>query len=336
MSKKANPAFIGTFVIGAIVLVVSGILLFGSGRFFSRTETFVIFFNDTVNGLENGAPVKFMGVKIGQVKRIMIRLPNQRTDTDAIPVFIEVDMDRLREDLGVEVDLTEPEVFNRQVIDQGLRAQLQLQSFLTGLLYIELKYMDDPPPIARNIEGESRWREIPSMDSNIDVIFGQVEEALVTISAIDFKQIGQHTQSILQKLDEGIAQVQFGELNDAVLTAGKDLNALLTDPEIRKTLQEAQEALAQAKKLAANLDGKIHPLTEEIERALKAFEQTMAESQKTLASISDTVDPNAPLGYEARQTLAEVREAARAIKLLADYLERNPNALITGRKASDD
>ena len=76
MSKQASKALIGGFVLGAVILVAAATVIFGSGRFFSEKQVFVLYFDGAVNGLNVGAPVKFRGVTIGQVRKIIFRISN--------------------------------------------------------------------------------------------------------------------------------------------------------------------------------------------------------------------------------------------------------------------
>ncbi len=96
MSKKANTTAIGVFVVGAIVLVVAGIIVFGGGRFFKDTKKFVLFFEGSMQGLGKGAPVAFKGVRVGSVTEIKVIL-DSRDLSPQIPVFIEIEPDRFTE-----------------------------------------------------------------------------------------------------------------------------------------------------------------------------------------------------------------------------------------------
>ncbi|HQU09329.1 MAG TPA: MlaD family protein, partial [Opitutales bacterium] len=118
MSKKANPSIIGLFVLGAIVLGVVAILFFGSTNIFTPKEDFVIYFEESVNGLEIGAPVKFKGVPIGEVTGILISFNDQHTNA-YIPVMIEIDKAKLQDRIGESVDLKSPNLL-QNAIDHGL------------------------------------------------------------------------------------------------------------------------------------------------------------------------------------------------------------------------
>ena len=138
MSKKANTRLIGGFVVGAIVLTVAGVLLFGSGKFFSHQKKFVLFFQDDVKGLNIGAPVDFKGVNVGSVTDIKIIL-NRKDLSLGIPVFIEIDPTKIsyggsEGDMMkmIETKLKGKEKFIEVLIDRGLRAQLAMESLVTG------------------------------------------------------------------------------------------------------------------------------------------------------------------------------------------------------------
>ena len=126
MGKRANPAWIGAFVLFAIVICAAAVVIVGSGRLFRNTRTFVIFFPGSVNGLDRGAPVKFRGVPIGTVTDIRIRM-RELAATGRIPVLIEVDRERVHE-LGGQDDSLDDRRLNELIHDLGMRAQLQQQS----------------------------------------------------------------------------------------------------------------------------------------------------------------------------------------------------------------
>ena len=102
MSKKANSKLIGIFVLGALILIIAGILVFGSGKFLEDKDTFVLYFDSSVNGLNVGAPVKFKGVQIGEVTRIGLEL-HLEDIAFRTPVFIETVKGAIREVGGTRI-----------------------------------------------------------------------------------------------------------------------------------------------------------------------------------------------------------------------------------------
>src|SRR5215471_7487866 len=143
MSKKANPTFIGLFIVVGLGFAIAGVLLFGSWNLFAKTHLCIVYFDDSLNGLNEGAPVKYRGVTIGAVKRVMVRF-NQASNDYAMPVIIEVDHKLIQERLGEPV-----EVFTEAALDErirrGLRASLQTESLVTGVLYIDIRPNPNAP-----------------------------------------------------------------------------------------------------------------------------------------------------------------------------------------------
>lgn len=329
MSKRANPVFVGAFVSIAIALAVIALIIFSSGNIFRPAERFVLYFEDSVNGLEVGAPVKFKGVRIGQVKEIYIRF-NQAEDSAHVPVIIEIDTRRLQKHLGVEVNLADPEVL-AAVTRDGLRAKLQLQSFVTGVLFIELDYFPSSgPPVL--IQKEFMYPEIPTVFSpNITAIFRKVTDMLDEMTKIDISAIGQHATSLLERLDAGVAAIEFEEINKNVVAATVSANELLADPNLKASLDLLRENLEQLKKLTTRIDDSYDPLVEEVSSTLLSARNALATSEALMKRADDLLDPDATFRYQLDSALGEMAAAMRSIRMLAEYLERNPNAILTGK-----
>ena len=90
MSKPASKTLIGVFVLGALVLAVIALVIFGSGKFFERRITYVMYFDGSVKGLNIGSPVVFRGVKIGSVKDIELKA-DVKDFKLFIPVYVQVE-----------------------------------------------------------------------------------------------------------------------------------------------------------------------------------------------------------------------------------------------------
>ncbi len=167
MSKRPNSALIGAFVVGAVALAVLVVVVVGSGRLFRDTEKFVLYFKGSVNGLEKGAPVKYRGVPIGTVSQILLALPEKAGDP-RIPVVIEIDPDRMSE-LGASREMTGTPglMIDRLTREGGLRAQLQQQSLITGLLYIGLDLFPGSELDLVLSEG-SPYTEIPTLPTTLE------------------------------------------------------------------------------------------------------------------------------------------------------------------------
>lgn len=155
MSRKANKAAIGAFVVGAMILLVIGLSVFGSGLVFKKSDKYALFFDGSVKGLTAGAPVVFRGVKIGNVDNINL-LYDPITQEIFILVMIDVELSRVK---GVPEHLGYPNY--RELIKWGLRAQLELQSFVTGQLIIAFDFYPDQP--ARLLGIMPQYAELPTL-----------------------------------------------------------------------------------------------------------------------------------------------------------------------------
>lgn len=161
MSKKANKTIIGAFVVGAVALLVLGILTFGSGLFLKRTSKYVLFFDGSVKGLSVGAPVIFRGVNVGTVRDVSL-VYDENTGAVLIPVIIEVDLSRVK---GAPQRWGYSDY--RLLIGRGLQARLEIQSFFTGQLMIAFDFYPDKPSKLRGIMKE--YPELPTLPISPDI-----------------------------------------------------------------------------------------------------------------------------------------------------------------------
>ena len=307
MGKRPSATLIGAFVVGAVTLAVMAIATFGSGQFFRHTQRFVLYFSGSLNGLERGAPVKFRGVPIGSVKEIRLRIPGQHEDETRIPVYIDVDQDRLA-DLGLRMLRTyDPDVI-QQLIDRGLRAQLQLQSIITGVLYIGLDLFPGTPVVLAL--PADRGLEIPTLPTAL-------EQAQVKV----------------QKILERLSKVDLDAFVRSVTSAVDGVTTLVNSPDLRQAIVSAREALGEARTLVHDLEPQVGPLATNVEAAAADMRAASQRLDATLADLQRLAAPDAPLVYGLTSTLADLDSAARSVRELTDYLNRNPNSVLTGRAA---
>lgn len=321
MGNRANPVAIGVFVIGAVALAVAGLIVFGSGKFFKQSTSFVCFFTGDVNGLAVGAPVVFKGVKIGDVQDVSIRLGNETANLTPeliakgirIPVIIEIDNDQLSAE-GARAGLDRESM--KKLIDLGLRAQLIAQSFVTGLLAVQLDFHPDAPATFM-LPPEGSPQEIPTIPTQLELV-----------------------QSAAEELVRKIEDLEIDKLVASATSAADSVNALLQAPGLQQTIAalpatvtNVNDALRTARETMANIDRGVAPLVKNIGATADVTTATLDRARETLARLDHMVDPSAPLVVELLATLEEFRNASRSVRLLADYLERNPSALVRGRAA---
>ena len=140
MSKPASKTLIGVFVLGALALAVIALVIFGSGKFFERRITYVMYFDGSVKGLNIGSPVVFRGVKIGSVKDIELKA-DAKDFKVFIPVYVQVEPQKVTVIKGAPGQGQ----YIEELIKKGLRAQLEMQSIVTGQLMINVDFFPDKP-----------------------------------------------------------------------------------------------------------------------------------------------------------------------------------------------
>lgn len=328
MSIRANPTAIGAFLIGALVLLVAGTATLASTAWFDERSTFISFFEESVNGLERGAPVKFQGVPVGNVIGIGIQI-DERDKTFQVPVEYEIDLTRLRNQVGNFVDLEDSAVLQRQVND-GLRAQLQMESIVTGQLYVELSYRPDAAPPELE-ERRTAWPEIPTTPSLLAAL-GTGAGSLVA-----------DILRVLYQVNEMLADIDMPQINAAVMASAEAMEELVASPELQLAFEQLPGLTAQATRtmedlgrLAVNADGAIAPLQLQIEGTTTEMTATLEALRRTVEETHGLLSTDSGLGYELQETLTSLREAADALNLLVTSLEQNPDMLLRGRKPPEN
>lgn len=324
MGSKANPAAIGAFVLGAIALAVLGIVVFGSGQLFKKTTKAVCFFSGDINGLSVGAPVKFKGVEVGTVSDIRLRLKGETSNLTAeavaagirIPVVIQLDNERLIEE-GAKSLLDDGRL--KQLIDLGLRAQLVSQSLVTGLLLVQLDFYPQTPPTFI-LPPDSDLLEIPT----VPTIVQQVQSA---------------AETIMRKLEN----VKFDELVRTAQEALAGVRDVVNQPGLKRALEELPQteaelraAVASVRQLVGNVNTAQGPVFESLRSTSEKAGAAMESAQMVLSRLDGLTGPQAPLVVDLTTSLREIASAARSLRLLTDYLERHPSAVLRGRYEGEE
>lgn len=318
MAKRVSTTTVGAFIVSATALIVAAVIVFGSGRFFHSRQEFVCFFTGNLNGLKVGAPVKFRGVQIGSVTAIRLRAPGQPIITEmkaksaALPVFIELDQSQIA-GLGATTNVGNKKVLET-FIAHGLRAQLQTESLLTGLLYVDLDFHEGTKPNFVLPHG-SRYFEIPTVPTT-------------------FQQVQEKALNALAKLD----QIDFGALISSLTKVAKSARDLVGSPKLIAAIVQVKDAAAGMKVAVARisrttdqLNARVDPLISSLKKTSDQASATLVSAQKALNGLAGTLEPDAPLGYQLLRTLKSVSEASRSVAALADYLQRNPSSLVRGK-----
>ena len=317
MSKKANPTLVGAFVLGALGLLVFGILVLSKGALFNDSFTCVAFFDESIDGLDVGAPVDFQGVRIGTVTDVRLVMDRAVSKKMIRPVMIRLEGGRLTY-MGDSNVFETMEEGLEYLVGEGLRAQLAPQSMLTGKLKIELGLHTNTP--------------VQRLDTAI----------------IGFWQMPT-IQSPLQKMTAEVRELPLKDIVYEVHTAVKGISEIVSSEATRGAVSNAAGALVEIEQLAAKINSQIDPLMTQSAAALASMNQTMTRLQTLMETIEpqvkpfimsatqlsdrigDLIEKQSPLRYQTQCALEEVTAAARSLRYLTDYLERHPEALLRGK-----
>lgn len=328
MSRQANATMIGAFVLFALVLGVGVVAFLGSFNL-GDEEEFIIYFDEPVDGLEIGSPVKFRGVSIGRVTKIHIRF-NQRGEDEHIPVIVEIDVDLFNSALPIEVDIRDEETFQR-FADLGYRAQLESDNLITGLKHIEIDVVKDTEP-AEFIQKEAIYKEIPSRPSLPAAVSQTMEEALVRLSALQIQEINDAVLRVLAKLQEGLDEMDFAVLNESIIRGADSAAELMSSERLHGAIDKFSESLTEYRILAAKLNTKVDTILFEASRTNEELQKTLVRLTEAADQFTHVLSSDSSFRHELEAALEEIAEASQALRFFFDYLERNPNSLLTGKK----
>jgi paraquat-inducible protein B len=339
MSKPINPITIGGFTIGALLLLVTGIFIFGGGQLLNTDKVrFVIFFDSSLNGLEIGAPVKMQGVKIGEVTEIALQL-DQKSGKIYKPVVVSIDRNTLTGPAGS----TFPKAISRserlsnrdKLVAAGFRARLETQSLLTGLLYVDFDVHPDKPPLFVNLEYKGLL-EIPGIPTTSDELRNTAEEVAKKLRALPLDEIVQDFAESLKEIKNLLASDDvkksraalaktLEEMEKMVSTINRNLEPMLKDT--NTTIRDTDLLVRDSRAMVRDFHKDIKPILASAGKTLSAATTALNGAQDSMVRVGDAVGTESALN----ETLESLKETSRSIRDLTDYLERHPESLISGK-----
>lgn len=330
MKTKVSPAVVGLFVLGALVLGLVALFSFGGINFFSRPERFVVYFDESIHGLDLGSPVKLRGVRVGRVVNISLRYV-PATNKSVVAVACELNRNLIANEKGELIDVTEAGKL-QGLVDRGLRAQLGVIGLATGLLYVELDFLDPALyPETPRTDLVSQYVEMPAVPSAISEFQANLTEILNDVKKIDFNGISREVQGLLADVRRKINAMDTGALVAEWTKAGASMRELASSPELKQSLVSLSAASQKLDAILAEF-AKNGPTGESLAKTIEDVRGTVTAFNSTAVTVQKFINAQQNLGDDASQALIKLGDAAAAVRELADLLERNPSALLTGRK----
>jgi paraquat-inducible protein B len=317
MSKRANPTVIGAFVVGAVVLVIAAVGVLGSGRFFRKVYPAVLFFEGDVNGLRIGAPVKFKGIQLGEVTSILLRLGDgagapEGKETQLIPVLISLD----QANIVARGSTVRPDRETlAEFVKRGMRGQLKMESFVTGVLYVELEMHPGTPAEFRG-GPDLEYPEIPTLPTAMAEVQAKAGAFLAKLDKVDIDGLVNSFKAAAESFDR--------------LASSPGLHATLDG--LPTTVKKVDEAADQLQRTLVSVEGTSDRLKADV---VPRVDEALVAARDTLRSVQAVVEPGSPVVYQLGRTLDQVAQAAAAVNRLAAELERNPSMLVRGKAVEE-
>ena len=299
MDRDANYVAVGAFVLLVIAMAVSFVYWYTQQRDKRTYQRYEIYFPGSVSGLTAGSPVRYLGVDVGKVVRIMLD-PQQKKTVQVI----------------ADVDSTAP-------IDDRTRASLSLQG-ITGLLFVNLE--QDPKAESTGVLAMGqRYPMIRSQRSDFDVLLSNLPQLTTNLVELAdrFNEVfsDQNVGSLKATLSN--ARLASERLPDTV----REIQGLAAD--VRRTTREAQATLV-------DLRGVVTQAGPNLEAAVANIRIISGNLEKTTQELNTFVVENGPgLSHFTQQSLPQVeqllresREAARDFRDLSRSLKQNPSQLL--------
>jgi paraquat-inducible protein B len=313
---------VGAFVLGGVLLGLAAIVLFGKFDLFNPPVKAAIVFKDSIAGLSVGAPVTFRGVRVGAVQSIAIQF-DAKSNTAFIPVIVTLEPGRAlitRKKGGEDVDLAD-------LIMRGLRAELNVQSFVTGQSEIDLDFDPGSPPVLH--EDVTKLPEIPTRQS-------QLQKATEQLSQLPLRELADNTNATLkslrglsEKLDNDLPplidslKTTLDRSGATVETAGASIK------ELQERLDTTLNAITQ---VASSGDQQLTQRGAELHTLLATSNQAISQMNDLVRDLKSVTSERAAPRANIEATLRDLAAAAASLRGFANDVEHNPQLLLTGRK----
>jgi paraquat-inducible protein B len=332
MSKQANPTLIGSFVLGAIALAIVATLLLSRGSWFGEQRRHVLYFEGAAQGLQVGAAVVFLGVKVGTVKEIQLGI-DQNRQRFLVPVTIEIEPHVVRSN-GEPVDLRDRATL-QQLVAKGLRGRLRMRNLLTGQLYVDLDFHPDKP--AQYAALDPGLSEIPTIPTAVEELTSTLEgfaadkflaDVTAISGAINNLLSAKATQDLPRRLDATLRHLES-------LTARLDAQSRPILDEVRNDLAETRKAMAATQAAMTTVEkaaDRVATLAGTDSEMVRNMTRASDDLAKAAASLHGLAAQDSPTVQNMNNALKEIARAAAAVRLLAETLEEQPDAIYRGKR----
>ena len=317
MSNKVSHTGIGLFVLGAIAILIGSIWFFTGGNPFKTRSVAVMYYDRSIQGLELGAALKLRGVKIGEVIKIQSYF-----NEDAMSVINAVYVSFTEEQVINKTGRQGLDLIEELIDDHGLRAQLRVQSYLTGLLYIEIDFFSTET-VLRRWGHDQHVPEIPTSPTDIEKLSDM-------LNAIDFDKIISSMENIATNIEGFLTDPELQTLAANVNKTLASINELANHTD-QRVLTKLDTTLSGINQLIAQINNDYPSMSEDLQASLATLQRSFANLEIAINSTGHLLSDDSPAVFEFTQTMQQFQRAAKAVTELAQSIEREPESLIRGK-----
>jgi paraquat-inducible protein B len=337
MKTKVSPAIVGAFVLGAFAIGIITLLALGSLSLFTKPERFMVYFDESISGLDQGSPVKLRGVRVGHVVGISIRY-DRDTGKSLAAVLCELNHGSITDEHGASFDVSDRAAL-QALVDRGLRAQLELGGLATGLLFVELDFMDPQKYPDLSKTSDLKYVVVPPTPSEISelrssaaTLLANATTVLAKMQQVDFQGLSVELTKLATEARTRLEGADVKGLVNQWRKTGESVDALARSPEALRALENLNKTLDDLRAAIAHLDTQVDVDGKDLQATLVQAKASLESFNAAAQSARGFINAQQNFGAETTRALEKVADAAESIQRLADFLERNPNAVVSGRK----
>ena len=315
MSETRKPFMIGAFLLAGLALLVAGVMLLSRDTWFAQPSEYVVYFTGSLDGLDVGADVTYRGVKVGTVREIRLSYDRQLKNV-VMPVVVRIDSPNGKDEGKHGFDQ-----FIGQLVERGLRAQLQTPSLLTGKAIVALDMFPRESGYVR-VPHELDLPTIPSVPSRIDQIADVLRELAGSLRQLPLQEMAVSAQRTLEAIEK-----------------------LTNSAELQQGLQSMSQLLAKLDRLSGRLEQQLPPIMDNVQQssvdlriavadirsAAKTTAQALEQVNALAAEARRGLGPKSEIQFELLQALQELSRASKTMQRTLEGLDQRPQSLIFGK-----
>lgn len=265
----------------------------------------IAYFDQSVRGLAVGAPVEVFGLQIGTVTGVSLQFDPLAGQARAMVRF-EIQPERVLPFDAADPALKDPMAVTQRLLDHGMRIQLASANILTGQQVLSMVFVPSAPKLqVQRFEGAM---VLPTLPGGFDGLVAGAGEIMAKINALPLQQIA-----------------------ESLNTALKSASSVMNGPELKGSLTALAQAMDSANAMIKSLQAGVEPAARQLPQIARGVQTALDRTNKLLGSADAGYGADSQFRRDMDRLLGQVGEAARSVRLLADYLNQHPDALLRGR-----